>query len=307
MDQGQYYEENRFRGASHAGSWYTSNAPQLTADLLGWLGQVRPQHAGQQFPPPGCKAIIAPHAGYAYSGETAAWAYKCIDPSTTILVLMMRFRTFFPVVNELSTKGPFEWLPLQEDEREHSIEMQLPYLRKVCEGKDIKIVPILVGALDQAAELRYGEVLAPYLAQEGTVFVVSSDFCHWGNDFDYMFYYPKENCKPIDGYDTTRASPPEKDYKIWQSITQLDHAAMGILGDNNRNALQAHTDFHRYLRATGNTICGRHPIGVLYGALAVLENQGRKASCTWVKYDQSCRVTQINENSVSYASAWIKI
>jgi hypothetical protein len=111
-----------------------------------------------------------------------------------------------------------------------------------------------------------------------------------------------------DGWHATRASPPERDFKIWESITKLDHAAMGILGDKNRSAMTAHTDFHNYLRATENTICGRHPIGILWGALARLEQTtGKKASCTWVKYDQSSQVTEVNEYSVSYASAWVKI
>lgn len=92
MDMSHYYhqEENRFRGAAHAGSWYTSNgktislvksereggdysswknqtyitAPQLTADLLGWLRRVSPRHPGQQFPAIGCKGIIAPYDGF---------------------------------------------------------------------------------------------------------------------------------------------------------------------------------------------------------------------------------------------------
>jgi len=46
-------------------------------------------------------------------------------------------------------------------------------------SKDIKIVPILIGNLSQAAELEYGDKIAPFLAQEGTIVIVSSDFCHW--------------------------------------------------------------------------------------------------------------------------------
>lgn len=45
--------------------------------------------------------------------------------------------------------------------------------------KDIEIVPILVGAISTAKETTYGKLLAPYLADPETVFVVSSDFCHW--------------------------------------------------------------------------------------------------------------------------------
>ena len=65
------------------------------------------------------------------------------------------------------------------DEDEHSIEMHLPYVRKIFEGIDIKIVPILVGSLGKADEATFGERLAPYLSREDTFTVVSSDFCHW--------------------------------------------------------------------------------------------------------------------------------
>lgn len=81
------------------------------------------------------------------------------------------------------------------DEDEHSIEMHLPYVRKVFEScvvysavrmnsqkvrrKDVKIVPILVGSINTEKERQYGELLAPFLADERTLFVISSDFCHW--------------------------------------------------------------------------------------------------------------------------------
>ncbi len=44
---------------------------------------------------------------------------------------------------------------------------------------DIKIVPILVGGINEDQEREYGELLAPYFAREDTFVVVSSDFCHW--------------------------------------------------------------------------------------------------------------------------------
>jgi AmmeMemoRadiSam system protein B len=46
-------------------------------------------------------------------------------------------------------------------------------------SEDIQIVPILVGAISTEKETSYGKLLAPYLADPETVFVVSSDFCHW--------------------------------------------------------------------------------------------------------------------------------
>ena len=44
---------------------------------------------------------------------------------------------------------------------------------------DIKIVPILVGAIGAQKENSFGKILAPYLAKDDTFCVVSSDFCHW--------------------------------------------------------------------------------------------------------------------------------
>lgn len=44
---------------------------------------------------------------------------------------------------------------------------------------DVTVVPILVGAINKAQEAEYGSILAPYLADPGNFFVVSSDFCHW--------------------------------------------------------------------------------------------------------------------------------
>lgn len=72
------------------------------------------------------------------------------------------------------------------DEDEHSIEMHLPYVRKAFEGKDIKIVPILVGSLRTEDEATFGALLAPYLEREDTFTVVSSDFCHWYVGFVYL-------------------------------------------------------------------------------------------------------------------------
>lgn len=57
------------------------------------------------------------------------------------------------------------------------------------------IVPILVGSISPDVEATYGEILAPYLADSQNLFVVSSDFCHWGKRFSYTHY--DESCGPI--------------------------------------------------------------------------------------------------------------
>lgn len=82
-------------------------------------------------------------------------------------------------------------MSLAADEDEHSIEMQLPFIAKVMESKGqngFKIVPILVGSLSNEKEYLYGQILSKYFLQPGNVFVISSDFCHWGQRFSFQYY-----------------------------------------------------------------------------------------------------------------------
>ncbi len=70
------------RDAYHAGSWYSSSAPTLTAQLDQWLADVPDELPGvRKTPIPGARVVISPHAGYAYSGPCAAWAYRSLDLS----------------------------------------------------------------------------------------------------------------------------------------------------------------------------------------------------------------------------------
>lgn len=109
------------------------------------------------------------------------------------------------IVAELDATKEFLWMDMKTDEDEHSIEMHLPYIAKIMEDfKDqFTIVPVLVGSLEPEVEKMYGELFAPYLADPSNLFVISSDFCHWGSRFRYQYV------------DKT-AGP------IWKSIEKLD-------------------------------------------------------------------------------------
>jgi len=72
-------------------------------------------------------------------------------------------------------------------------------------------------------------------------------------------------------------------------------------------ASTAHGNFTAYLARTHNTICGRHPIGVLLGALGALEEKGREAKMKWVRYEQSNQCVSFDDWSVSYASAYVTL
>ncbi|KZO97857.1 UPF0103-domain-containing protein [Calocera viscosa TUFC12733] len=321
------------RRATHANSWYSGSRARLDNQLKGWLAAVE---ASDEFAPPikGCKAIIGPHAGYDYSGPTAAWAYKSIDvtgikrvfllgPSHHVYLDGCALTSFanyatplgdLPVdvetTSELKATDKFTSMSSRTDEAEHSIELHLPYVRKAFEGCDIKVVPILVGAINEKKEAEFGRLLAPFLEKEDTMFVVSSDFCHWGERFDYTFYYPKEHSTKSSLRLQDDADLPKDGQPIHQSISCLDHEAIDLLTlpTLSSSAKQAHSSFASYLRRTGNTICGRHPIGVLLGALAALEEDGKgKADVQFVRYAQSSPCKNIEDSSVSYASAYVTL
>ncbi len=70
----------------------------------------------------------------------------------------------------------------------------------------------------------------------------------------------------------------------------------------------SHEKFVQNLKDTGNTVCGRHPIGVLMAAIEVLRDGGKVGEdggrVRFVRYERSGDVKGIGESSVSYASAF---
>ncbi|GFR76870.1 mediator of cell motility 1 [Elysia marginata] len=289
----------RMRKASHAGSWYTNSGSELNAQLEGWL-----RRASESLKP--AKAIIAPHAGYSFCGACGAYAYRQVDPNVVKRIFILgpshhvrmtncaltgtdTYETPLynltidkEVCSELYSKGAFDTMSLGTDEDEHSIEMHLPYVAKVMESRrgQFTIVPILVGSLSPANEAKYGKLLSGYLKEPGNLFVISSDFCHWGRRFGYTHY--DKSCG-----------------KIWQSIESLDKMGMNIIETMDPPA------FTEYLKTFQNTICGRHPISVLLNAIAHLRStsNGVRMELKFLKYAQSSHCETSSDSSVSYASA----
>lgn len=183
------------------------------------------------------------------------------------------------VNRELRKTELFQWMDLKTDEDEHSIEMQLPYLAKVMEDfrDHFTIVPIMVGSLSFEAEAQYGEILAPYLADPQNLFVISSDFCHWGERFRYT--YCEKQCGPIH-----------------KSIEKLDKTGMDLIEKLRPKP------FNEYMKQFNNTICGRHPIGVFLQCCDLLAQRGCKMKFRFLKYSQSSKVTDAHDSSVSYAA-----
>ncbi|GFS28270.1 protein MEMO1 [Trichonephila inaurata madagascariensis] len=294
--------QSSIRRATHAGSWYVSSAKDLSSQLENWLNVAgEPNHCP-------ARAIIAPHAGYQYCGACSAYAYKQVDPTIIKHVFILGpshhvrlsgcalspvriYRTPFgdltiseTIYEELYSTGHFEEMTLGTDEDEHSIEMHLPFIAKVMENHSFTIVPVLVGSLTTEKESMYGKIFSRYLADPSNLFVISSDFCHWGARFHYQYYEQSWG-------------------QIYQSIEKLDEMGMNIIEELSP------TGFTSYLKRYGNTICGRHPIGVLLNAVSSLQQQGNgiKPSLKFLKYAQSSKCLNNYDSSVSYAAASLVI
>ncbi|KAJ8661085.1 AmmeMemoRadiSam system protein B [Lichtheimia ornata] len=312
------------RIATHAGTWYSNSQQRLHQQLDRFLAAVPEQTThGETFPVAGTRAIIAPHAGYSYSGPTAAYAYKCVDVTNIkrVFILGPSHHVYLEscalsqcdsyetplgdlvldkeVIQELAGTGHFSQMSKSVDEDEHSIEMHLPYTAKIFEGKldQIKIVPIMVGSINERKERLYGELLAKYLVDPQTLFIVSSDFCHWGLRFSYTEYRPEPRA-PLTSLRSLRNASTASDMPIYKSISDLDHEGMEKIETLD------HAAFCQYLRDTNNTICGRHPIGVLMSALETIDKERR---IRFIKYAQSNECQDVRDSSVSYASAYTYI
>jgi MEMO1 family protein len=155
------FPKDEVRQASHAGTWYSRNRVELDKQLESWLNTVK-----QDFKEvTQVKALIGPHAGFCYSGPTLAWGYKYVQPRKSVRVFLLgpchyvhlkisgistlrEYETPIggleldtEVINNLlelvdaDTKKPlFIRTDKDTEEEEHSLEMHLPYIRKVFAG-----------------------------------------------------------------------------------------------------------------------------------------------------------------------------
>lgn len=263
--------------------------------------QIEEWLAGINDPRPPPRAVIGPHAGYRYCGHVLAHAYRHIDSSSLRRVFLLGpshhvllrkcalseasvYQTPLGPLDidqetyaELRSSGAFESLRIAHDEAEHSLELHTPFIRWLIRDGECKFVPVIVGALSTESEARYGQILGRYLDDPSNLFVISSDFCHWGSRFQYTLY--------------DKSKGP-----IWKSIRWLDELGMRSIetGDPAK--------FSEYLTAYRNTICGRHPIGVL---LNMLQNCSTPFKVEFSCYDQSSRCHNAADSSVSYATALV--
>ena len=177
-----------------AGQFYPGNSAQLRGDLATMMPESHCSHNR-------VTGIIAPHAGYIYSGGIAGKVYASIDIPATVLILGPNHRGIGPAV-ALYPAG--EWLTplgstpintqlnsllnhyvpfIQEDflahEFEHSLEVQVPFIQYL--RPDVSISALCLGHGDYFAIKQIGKGIAVALREYGgeVLIVASSDMTHY--------------------------------------------------------------------------------------------------------------------------------
>lgn len=171
----------KIREPAVAGLFYPASPEKLSRMITGFLAEAKPG--------PHPKAIIAPHAGYIYSGPVAAGVYKRINPAGISRVVLVGPSHRVPL-RGLAASGAAFWrtplgdvpveapdgIPVQDaaHELEHSLEVQVPFLQTIL-GK-FTLVPLVAGS---ASAVAVAEVLEQLWGEPETLVVISSDLSHY--------------------------------------------------------------------------------------------------------------------------------
>ncbi|MDD2918079.1 AmmeMemoRadiSam system protein B [Rhodoferax sp.] len=188
---------HQVRPPAVAGAFYPGRSQALSHDVLAMLAAAKPDAASSAATPP--KALIVPHAGYIYSGSTAAQAYAQL---AAVRQTIRRVVLLGPVhrvpVRGLALPGadyfatPLGQIEIDQDAvaairplpqvvvspaahaQEHSLEVQLPFLQLALD--DFKLLPLAVG---DASPAEVAQVLDAVWGGDETLIVISSDLSHF--------------------------------------------------------------------------------------------------------------------------------
>jgi MEMO1 family protein len=182
--------------AQVAGSFYSQNKFMLEKELQTYFQKTKIDYNNQEI-----KALIVPHAGYKYSGQTAMYGYKMLyydlllrkEDDYKIIVLAPSHKQYFKDIKILSSryyKTPLGKTNIYTSEKleeytdnnvfleEHSIEVQLPFIDFIFNkvNKNYEVLPILVGEIEDLNQI------ARNIGQEidnKTIVIISSDLSHF--------------------------------------------------------------------------------------------------------------------------------
>ena len=227
-----------------AGTWYPKDPEDIQKMIRDFFQRVdSPPLPGRIF------GLISPHAGYIYSGQTAAYGYQQLkNRSFDVVVILSPMHHYGPgdyVINgDIAYETPLGNVPVQKDllnqlmervrietiffDQEHAIEIQLPFLQSVLDS--FSIIPIMVGhnRVDQVEEMVSG--LTDILYDKNPLLIASTDLHHMNQ---------------------------------YEAVKSADARVAGALASFDLPVIRS------VLSEPGCTVCGRVPISI------VLEVAGR--------------------------------
>jgi len=236
-----------------AGSWYPGSEKGIRALADKWEAACGGSAQGEAP-----NVLVLPHAGWAYSGETAWTAVRTVRGAKFRRVVLLapshrawiENRLVAPESDAVSTplgeiKIDRDWLdrlalvaPVARNDRVHSAEhaTQIEYpLLQLALGNGFTIVPLVVGAFGPDQMGMCVRALA-HLMDAETLLVISSDFTHYGDDFSYTPFGKGG------GEDVRRR------------VAASDDEAFGLMAKGDADGFAA------FIKRTGATICGHVPI-----------------------------------------------
>lgn len=272
-----------------AGTFYEADTNRLQDQLKSCFAHERgPGDLPLKRSKKAIKGVIVPHAGYQFSGPCAAWAYKELAEAkvpATFVILAPDHNGLheFPTTTTEELKTPLGVVPINKSFvanlvkrcpfvrvdkiAEHAVEVQLPFLQFTqADIRGLNVVPIVIPSMDYYREL--AEAIADI--GEDAVIVCSTDLTHFGPQFDYV---------------------PFK-YRVEENLRDLDYGAIKFLEKLDTDG------FMRYIRRTGDTVCGANAVIVALEAMKFsLAKKGELLS-----YYTSSGMTGDWVNSVSYCA-----
>jgi len=271
------------RKAAMAGSWYPGTKKALSAEVRGYLEEAGPVDvAGRPV------GVVAPHAGYQWSGRAAGRAFRPLEGWKYKRVVLLGISHRYPLRgvsvdafdNYITPLGKipldkeacdallkgqlFSWEP-RASLNEHSLEIELPFLQTVL-GK-FELIPVIVGDVSEGEIVQIVREVKRFVDGE-TLVVASSDFTHYGAAFGYL--------------------PFRQDAR--KNLEKLDRGAIDFIIGKDLPG------FTGYIRKTGATICGRNAIAIL------IELMPENARGYLLDYYTSGGLTGDFSHSVSYAA-----
>lgn len=270
-----------------SGPWYPADAAELQKMLDGFFAAPLPAQSTTIV-----RGIVAPHAGFRYSGRCAAQAYKAISPGQSVrrvILLGSAHNSGFygarvadyeawstplgavavdtGICRELGGKSFFK-SDRDAMRAEHALENQLPFLQRALGNGGFRIVPILFGRLAKKDFAAMAATIAPYV-DDHTLVVASSDLTHYGETFSY--------------------TPFHRDI-----AANLDKLDKGFIEPVLRLQFDRYCAYHE---KTGITACGFVAIGVM---IRLFDNKKYRAELA--DYARSGDLNNDYSTSVSYAS-----